>query len=105
MVISLDGRENVDYEAFTPTAASAILLDRFLGLNDGQEKPLGPLLDALKLYNDLKFREKADELEKERKKLEEKDLKTAEDEAKIQQLRQAHDASVTNILNELLRPG
>jgi len=42
MVISLDGRKNVAYEAFTPTAASAILLDRFFGLNDGQEKPSVP---------------------------------------------------------------
>lgn len=97
VVISLDGRKNEEYEAFAPTAASATLLDRFFGLNDGQEKPLGPLLDALKLYNDLKFRQKADELAK--------DLEGLDPNSeRYEQKKKEYDATVANILNDLLRP-
>jgi hypothetical protein len=97
IVISLDGRENKDYENFAPTAASATLLERFFGLSDGQEKPLGPLLDALKLYNDWKFRQKADELQKD---LAELDPSSSE----YAQRSQEYEAAKANILNDLLKP-
>lgn len=42
LVISLDGRENEEYEAFAPTAASATLLERYFGLEERQERTLGP---------------------------------------------------------------
>lgn len=58
-VVSLDGRENSDFKGFAPTAASAAQLDRFYNINDGSSQPLQHLVDALKLYNDMKFRDKA----------------------------------------------
>jgi hypothetical protein len=58
-VISLDGRENDEFKNFTPAAASAAQLDKFYNINDGTSQPLGTLVDSLKLYNDMKFREKA----------------------------------------------
>jgi len=58
-VISLDGRENDEFKAFAPTAASAAQLDKFYNINDGSSQPVGALVDALKLYNDMKFRDKA----------------------------------------------
>jgi hypothetical protein len=58
-VILLDGRENDELKAFNPTAASAAQLDKFYNIGEGGAQPLGALVDALKLYNDMKFREKA----------------------------------------------
>jgi hypothetical protein len=58
-VISLDGRENDDFKSFTPAAATAAQLDKFYNINDGGSQPLGTLVDALKLYSDMKFRDKA----------------------------------------------
>lgn len=58
-VISLDGRENDEFKKFAPAAATAALLDKFYNINDGNSQPLGPLIDALQLYNDMKFRDKA----------------------------------------------
>lgn len=58
-VISLDGRENDEYKNFAPTAASAAELDKFYNIHDGASQPLGTIVDALKLYNDMKFLEKA----------------------------------------------
>lgn len=59
VVLSLDGRENDDFKDFTPTAATAAQLDKFYNINDGSSQPLGVLVDGLKLYNDMKYREKA----------------------------------------------
>jgi len=61
-VLSLDGRENDEYKPFAPTAATAAQLDKFYNINDGSSQPLGVLVDALKLFNDMKFREKATSL-------------------------------------------
>lgn len=97
VVISLDGRQNDAYKEFTPTAASAALLDRFLALGERQAKPLGPLLDALKLYNDWTFRQKADELADELGKL-------GHDTDEYSNTLATYDASVANIQNDLLKP-
>ena len=59
VIISLDGREVDEYKMFSPTAATAAQLDKFYNINDGSSQPLGTIVDALKLYNDMKFREKA----------------------------------------------
>jgi hypothetical protein len=58
-VISLDGRENDDFKEFTPAAASAALLDKFYNINDGSSRPVALLQQALSLYNDMIFRDKA----------------------------------------------
>jgi len=60
VVISLDGRENDDLKNFTQTAASAAQLDKFYNIHEGSSQPLGVLVDALNLYNDMKFRDKAE---------------------------------------------
>lgn len=58
-VISLDGRENDEFKSFATTAASAAQLDKFYNINDGSSQPLGAIVGALELYNDMKFRDKA----------------------------------------------
>jgi hypothetical protein len=59
MVISLDGREYSNYANFTPTAATAAVMDKFYGVKDGEASSSEIIMDALKLYNDWSFREKA----------------------------------------------
>ncbi|NOZ95391.1 MAG: hypothetical protein GXP47_11745 [Acidobacteria bacterium] len=97
IVISLDGRVHDEYREFAPTAASAALLERFYSIRDGQEQTLGPLLDALKLYNDWSFRKKADALARDLEKLDSKSPEYKKKKAE-------HDALVANILSDLLRP-
>lgn len=97
MVISLDGRENKTYEEFAPTAASAALLEQFYGVREGQQQPIQPLLDALKLYSDWTFRKKADGLAQELGKL---DAKSEQ----YKQKRIEYQAAIANIRNELLKP-
>jgi hypothetical protein len=97
MVVSLDGHRTDNFKDFTPTAASAALLDRFFHIREGKEQPLDMLMDAFKLYNDWKFRGKADNIAKE---LADIDPESAEYKAK----KSAYDAMVKNILNDLLKP-
>lgn len=97
IVISLDGRARKEYEQFTPTAASAALLGRFYNVTEGQDQPLEPLLDALRLYNDWQFRLKADTLSKQITKLDSNSDEYRESKNK-------YDGLVANILNEALKP-
>jgi hypothetical protein len=97
MVISLDGRENKTYEEFAPTAASAALLEQFYGVREGQQQPIQPLLDALKLYSDWTFRKRADGLAQELGKL---DTKSEQ----YKQKKTEYQAAIANIRNELLKP-
>lgn len=98
VVISLDGAEVKEYESFIPTAASADLLKRFFGIGEGKEQPVDMLVDALKLYNDFQFRNKADAL---KKRLD--GLKEGTEEHK--KARAEYDALVKNILSDILKPG
>jgi hypothetical protein len=101
VVISLDGRKVKAYEEFTPTAASSVLLQRFYGLRENQEKPLGELMEALKLYNDWKFRQRADTAADELKEIEERgEINSVE----YKQKQKEYDAAVANILNKALKP-
>jgi hypothetical protein len=97
MVISLDGRKVRAYEDFTPTAASAILLQRFYGIGDNQEKPLDDLMEALKVYNDWRFRQRADRMAEELQGL-------RKGSSEYKQMKKEYDATVANILNKALKP-
>ncbi len=97
IVISLDGRKNDEYSAFSSTAASAALLDRFYSIKEGQEQGIGLLMDAVKLYNDWKFRKKADKLAYELKELD----RQSEDYKKK---KAEYDAAAANILEDILKP-
>jgi hypothetical protein len=97
MVISLDGREVKEYESFTPTAASAALLDRFFGIGEGRAQPADMLIDALKLYNDWKYRNRADVLQGELKKLDPGSDAFTKKKAE-------YDALVKNILSDVMKP-
>lgn len=97
MIISLDGTRNDQYRDFAPTAASAATLERFFAINSGQEQPLEPILQALKLYSDWSFRRKADELKQKIEQL-------PADSGDREQHQNEYDALVVNILDSLLKP-
>jgi hypothetical protein len=97
IVFSLDGRKNDAYDKFSATAASAALLERFYHIGEGQEQPLDILMDAVGLYNDWQFKEKAEALKAK--------IDTAEPDSEEQaKLQEQYDAYVANIQNEDLKP-
>lgn len=97
VVFSLDGRKNDAYKTFAATAASAALLERFYHIGEGQEQPLDILMDAVGLYNDWQFKEKAEALEA---KLDAAEL----DSEEYNKLKEQYDAYVANIQNKDLKP-
>ncbi len=94
IVISLDGTLQDELSAFTPTAASAAILSKFLGIKDGQQLS-SSLLDAVKLYNDFTFRQEVDRLDADMAKLGEGEEK--------KQKRSKREALSKNILSDLLK--
>jgi hypothetical protein len=96
IVITLDGTRVEEFSSFTPTTASAAILSRFFGMREGQEQPLNILVDALKLYNDLSFRQQVDKIDKQLL------VTTGEEEKK--KLEEKKKALIANILEDLLKP-
>lgn len=93
MVISIDGREYGDeYKKFVPTAASAVLLEKFYNIGEGFA-PSDMLLEVVSLYNDLKFKERSDNAYKALQDLD-------KDSDEYNKKKAEHDAYVANILNE-----
>jgi hypothetical protein len=97
VVISMDGRENADYKNFAPTAATAAELDKFYNINDGSSQLLTTLVDALKLYSDMRFREKAVDAAERLKRLE-------KDSEEYKKLLAQYDAYLNNIGTAQLKP-
>jgi hypothetical protein len=97
IIISLDGTPQDELASFTPTAASAALLSRFYGIKDGQEQPVDLLIEALKVYNDVHFRQQVDRLDSQIAALPAGDPRKND-------LQQKRDAVANNILEDLLKP-
>jgi hypothetical protein len=99
VVISLDGHGDPtgELKKFSPTAAAAAQLDKFYNISDGTSQAVGSLAEALKLFNDVKFREKALELTEQLE-----DLDKASTEYKNLELQLK--ACVANINTKELRP-
>lgn len=95
VVISVDGTEQPEFSSFTPTAASAALLSKFLGAGD-QSQTVNELVKAVQVMNDVVFRTQVEKLDAEIKR-----TKTAKEKSL---LREKRDALVKNIGEELLRP-
>jgi len=96
IVISLDGTKSDEYNAFTPTAASAAILARFFGVKNKQEQSLDVLLNALKLYNDFSYRQQIDQIDKQIADM----VNGPEKDA----LKKKRDALSKNIMQDLLKP-
>ena len=97
IVLSLDGKQQDQFAGFTPTAASATLIEKFLNVKEGSEAAMDTLVESMKLFSDSKFRFQADSV---KRKLE---ASTAgSDEAKA--LEERYKALLANIQNEAMRP-
>ncbi|MBW8014840.1 MAG: hypothetical protein FVQ82_01515 [Planctomycetes bacterium] len=98
VVLALDGTaRGQEYEKFTPTLASAELLERFFNIKENQTKSLANVIEMLETYDDLIWRNKADET---KKKIEQSGI-TPEEKNKLDILYKAY---VANISNNLLKP-
>jgi hypothetical protein len=96
MVLSADGNTRDDLANFSPLAASAEVLTRFLG--EDQTAPVDTLVEALKLYNDFNFRVKVERLDRQIAGM------AADNPLRAERIAE-RDALVANIQTELLRPG
>jgi hypothetical protein len=97
IVFMLDGTQNDSFKNFTPTAASAAMLSRFLSQKEGSQVAIETITDAFKLYSDLRYRREADRLQAEIAKLPE----GSEERKKLEERRAA---AIANILEQLLKP-
>ncbi len=97
LVLLIDGKKQDAFKEFTPTAATAALLERFLQQKDGSELVIDSIVDAVRIYSDLRFRKEADRLSEQLKGLNE-----SSDEYKA--LKKKMDALLSNINEQLLKP-
>lgn len=97
IVFLLDGGKNDSFKAFTPTAVSAAMLSRFLSQKEGSEVAIQTITDSFKLFNDFRFRQEADRLQKEIEKL-------PKDSPERKALEARREAVLANILEDLLKP-
>jgi hypothetical protein len=97
VVLLLDGRKQDAFKEFAPTAATAALLEKFLQQKEGSELVIGAIVDAVKLFNDLRFRKEADKLQSELA-----GLDPASEEAK--KLKTKINALLANVGEQLLKP-
>jgi hypothetical protein len=95
IVISLDGRKHDEYASFTPTAATAALLERFYRSQSSGSAGLEALVEGVKLYNDVRYRRKAEALKREIDSLPDGEQKTS----RVSEF----NAFVRNILSDELR--
>lgn len=63
IIVGVDGRNETALESFTPRHATAATLERFYSTTDSTAAAVTALEDALKLFNDLQYRTKAQDLE------------------------------------------
>jgi len=98
IVISLDGTLQPGFASFAPTAASAAVLSKFFGMEGTQNQNSEMLVDAMKLYNDLNYRQQVDRIDEKIKQL------STTNPAKVKPLKETRDALVANILEDVLKP-
>jgi hypothetical protein len=61
LIVTVDGKAINGLANFTPLLASASLLGRFFNQKDGSEVAMDTVLEAVRLYNDLSYRRKAED--------------------------------------------
>ncbi len=96
VILAVDGTARPDLANFAASAVTAAALTQFYGLKDGGKAALGPLMDALKLYNDMSFRTEVDKIDSR--------LAKTKDEKGKAELKERRDALLKNITNDLLKP-
>jgi len=95
IVISIDGTEQPELADFTPTAASSAILSRFYGVKDGQSQPIDQLIEAMKVYNDLRYRQDIDRLDK--------TIAATTNPEKLAELKGKREALTKNIITDIMK--
>ncbi|MEO8403491.1 MAG: hypothetical protein ABI480_02810 [Chitinophagaceae bacterium] len=93
LIVNIDGAEKTSLESFSPTLASNSILKSFYGGSDKTEEVSKVLLDAVTLYNDLAYKNKAD---KQKTKLDNIKDKTGDDFKSAEALYNAYLANIQN---------
>jgi hypothetical protein len=96
VVVSLDGTEDTKLESFSATAASAGLMKQFYNVREGSSTSSEILVDALKYYNDFRYRKEAQELQAR--------LAAETDEEKKKEIQAKLDAVLKNIQTPWFKP-
>jgi hypothetical protein len=100
VVLCFDGRPRKEYTDFTPTAATADTLGKFLGGKNIGQASIETVLSAMKLYNDWEFRNTAIKYNDEYT-----TLKNASgDPDRLEELLKLREAALKNIGNEAIKP-
>jgi hypothetical protein len=97
VIILVHGTEIEDLKDFSPHAASSAVLSRFLGMGEGQSAPTEVILEALKLYNDVKYRVEIDTLD-------DKIAPLPPGSEERQRLTAKREALLKNMVTPLLKP-
>src|SRR5690606_36440524 len=92
MIILLDGRKRDDLLSFSPTLASAAVLQKFYGPDSTTSELTSTLQEAMQLYNDAGYRAKGEKLKKQLKGLD----KTSGDYEKLKALYEAYSMNIEN---------
>ena len=96
VVVSLDGTEDKKLEEFSATAASAGLMKQFYNVREGSSTSSEILVDALKYYNDFRYRKEAQELQER--------LAEATEENEKKEIQAQLDAVLKNIQTPWFKP-
>ncbi|MBI1815197.1 MAG: hypothetical protein HYR72_09485 [Deltaproteobacteria bacterium] len=98
VVLSLDGTPRDEFKTFTPLAASADQLNRFFNIADNSSKPITEIVEGLRLFNDLAYRRKADDLNAKLASIADKNSKD------YTSTKEAYDAAIANIQSQEMKP-
>ncbi|HUQ69135.1 MAG TPA: hypothetical protein VM165_06420 [Planctomycetaceae bacterium] len=96
VVISVDGAERPELNNFTPTAASAAVLQKFFQMRDRTAASVEAFVEGLQLASDMKLRRQAEALKAR--------VEGTTDVSARKRLQGELDAILKNITTEILRP-
>jgi len=98
VTFSLDGTQRDEFNSFEATQASAALLADYFAIRDGQRTNLDLVLQGLQLFNDLKFRRRADSVKQRMDRINDPN------DPELKKLQAEYEALIKNIKEEKLRP-
>lgn len=101
VVLCFDGRKRDGYKNFTPTAATADILESFYGSEDMQSMSFDVVINAMELYSDWEYRQLALQKNKEVLDLKQDDSNYAKNKKYLKKVR---DAALKNIKKDELKP-
>jgi hypothetical protein len=91
VILGVDGRQEPALEGFRPQLASAAVLEKFYPKEDGFNVLIDELGEAMRLYSDLSFRTKAEDVRKRLSRMKESDP----DYARLNELFEAYRKNIT----------